>query len=101
MPMVPSVTIKGSIPTLAMRKPLSQPASRPAPAATSTPTRMTETPSPMWGRSAFIDRIISPAMKAAIDPTERSMPPEVMTKVMPTAMMPMKAERASTFVTLP
>ena len=36
-------------------------------------------------------KIISPAMKAAIDPTERSSPPAVITKVMPTAMMPKKA----------
>ena len=37
-----------------------------------------------------------PARKAAIEPTERSMPPPMMTKVPPTAMMPMKAERVST-----
>ena len=45
-------------------------------------------------------RIINPAMKAAIEPTERSSPPAVMTKVMPTAMIPMKADLANTFVML-
>ena len=35
-----------------------------------------------------------------MDPTDRSIPPEMMTKVMPTAMMPMKAVRVSTFIRL-
>ena len=41
-----------------------------------------------------------PAMSAAIDPTDRSMPPEMITKVMPTAMMPMNDVRVSTFIAL-
>src|SRR4051812_38579654 len=44
--------------------------------------------------------IIAPAISAAIEPTDRSMPPETITKVMPTAMMPMKAVRVSTFIML-
>ena len=51
-------------------------------------------------RSAFISRITQPAISAAIEPTDRSMPPEMMTKHMPTAMMPMKAVRVSTFIAL-
>ena len=43
---------------------------------------------------------MQPAIRAAIDPTDKSMPPEMMTKVMPTAMMPMKAVRVSTFIRL-
>ena len=65
------------------------------------PARISGTPTPIEGSSAFMARIITPAMNAAIEPTERSSPPEVMTKVMPTAIMPMKAERASTLVMLP
>ncbi len=41
-----------------------------------------------------------PAISAAIDPTDRSMPPEMITKVMPTAMMPMNEVRVSTFIRL-
>ena len=55
---------------------------------------------PVRGSAPFIARIASPARKAAIAPTDRSSPPEVMTKVMPTAIIPMKAERASTLVML-
>src|SRR5450830_99938 len=43
---------------------------------------------------------MQPAIRAAIDPTDKSMPPEMMTKVMPTAMMPIKAVRVSTFIRL-
>ena len=42
-----------------------------------------------------------PAISAAIDPTDRSMPPEMMTKHMPMEMIPMKAVRVSTFIRLP
>src|SRR5579864_9323931 len=41
-----------------------------------------------------------PAISAAIEPTDRSMPPEMITKVMPTAMMPMNEVRVSTFIAL-
>ena len=41
-----------------------------------------------------------PAISAAIEPTDRSMPPLTITKHMPTAMMPMKAVRVSTFIAL-
>src|SRR5918997_3345388 len=42
-----------------------------------------------------------PAIRAAIEPTDRSMPPEMITKHIPTAMIPMKAVRVSTLVALP
>ena len=45
--------------------------------------------------------IIMPAMKAAIEPTDRSSPPEVITKVAPMAMMPMNEARATMLVRLP
>ncbi len=76
------------------------PATSPAKSASTTPTPITDSPSPREGSTVFITRIISPAMNAAMEPTLRSSPPAVITKVMPTAMMPMKAERASTLVML-
>ena len=54
----------------------------------------------MVGISQFITMIITPAITAAIEPTDRSSPPAVMTKVAPMAMMPMNDERASTLVRL-
>ncbi len=45
--------------------------------------------------------IMTPEITAAIEPTDKSMPPAVMTNVAPIAMMPIKAERVSKFVTLP
>ena len=93
--------MNASIPTLDIRNPLTSPAASPAASATSIPASTSGTPMPSAGIIAFIAMIITPATKAAMDPTDRSMPPAVMTKVMPTAMMPMKADRASTFVTLP
>src|SRR5690349_17446152 len=41
-----------------------------------------------------------PAINAAIDPTERSIPPEMITNVIPTAMIPMNDVRVSTFIML-
>src|ERR1700682_3430985 len=41
-----------------------------------------------------------PAISAAIDPTDRSMPPEMITNVMPTAMIPINDVRVSTFIML-
>ncbi len=38
-----------------------------------------------------MNMIMMPVTKAAIEPTERSSPPEEITKVAPTAMMAMKA----------
>ncbi len=101
MPIDPSVTMNASIPIFEIRKPFSSPAARPASSATHMPARISGTPMPSVGIIAFIAMIITPATKAAIEPTERSIPPAVMTKVMPTAMMPIKADRASTLVTLP
>ncbi len=51
--------------------------------------------------SAFISRIMQPEIKAAIEPTERSIPPVVMTKVAPTATMPIKELRASILLRFP
>ncbi len=101
MPIEPSVTMNGSIRARVMSSPLVSPASSPTSRATPMPARTSGMPIPRVGSSAFMTRIIIPAMKAAIEPTERSSPPAVMTKVIPTAMMPMKAERESTLVMFP
>ena len=79
MPIVPSVTMKASMPSLVIRKPFSMPAISPAMTATDMPKRMIGTPTPMVGSAAFITNIISPAMKAAMEPTDRSSPPAVIT----------------------
>ena len=57
--------------------------------------RSTGMPVPSEGTSELMMMIIMPAVKAAIEPTDRSSPPEVMTKVAPTAMMPMNEARAT------
>ena len=51
--------------------------------------------------AAFITIIIAPEITAAMEPTERSIPPAVITKVAPTAMMPIKAERVRRLEILP
>ena len=90
--------MNASMPSAVIKKPFNNPASSPATMAVNIPNRIIGTPTPRLGKAAFITKIISPAIKAAIDPTERSSPPAVMTKVIPTAMIPIKAERASTLV---
>ena len=49
----------------------------------------------------FMMMIMTPAITAAIDPTDRSIPPAVITNVAPTAIIPMNADRVSKLVILP
>ena len=56
---------------------------------------------PSVSTALFMTMIMTPEIAAAMEPTDRSMPPAVMTKVAPTAMMPMKAERVRRLVRLP
>ena len=44
--------------------------------------------------NAFISKIIQPDIKAAIEPTDKSIPPVVITKVAPIATMPINELRA-------
>jgi hypothetical protein len=90
MPIVPSVTMKASI-RLGDEEPVDQPRDKSGGEGDGHADRMVGMPTPGWGAGRSCTMIIRPAMKAAIEPTDRSMPPDVMTKVMPTAMMPMKA----------
>src|ERR1700728_3371239 len=80
-PSIPSVTMNGGIAPLVMRKPLSAPVSAPIARQPSTPTHQ--------GRSK-LEVSMAPATpeSASIDPTERSMPAEEMTKVIPIAKTP-------------
>ena len=100
MPSVPSVTMNGSMRPLVISKPCASPNTAPSSSAKTMPMVTTTYGELIDVLMPFISRIIAPAISAAIEPTDRSMPPEMMTKVMPTAMMPMKAVRVSTFRTL-
>src|SRR5690606_39344204 len=64
------------------------------------PNNSTLHPVLMESTFLFMTMIMTPEMNAAMDPTDKSMPPAMMTKVAPTAMMPMNALRARTLVTL-
>ena len=73
----PSVTMNGGRPTKAIRAPLRKPKNRPVISAAGMPS------SPQPAISEQITAAIADA--ARIEPTDRSMPPVRMTKVMPAA----------------
>lgn len=73
----PSVTMKGGSFSQAMMAPLRKPQARPAAIAAGTPSM------PRSGTSETMTAIMAEA--ARMEPTERSMPPVRMTKVMPAA----------------
>ncbi len=96
---MPSVTTKGGRPTKAMNTPLTQPMI--APAARPRPTAIHQLcvqaasfhQSGIHGIGCFNStRPQTIATTPITEPTERSMPPVMMTGVMPSAMMPMKAK---------
>ena len=94
MPMVPSVTMKGSMRPKVTIRPFARPQAALTAMAASMPSgERAHSPPPRLLRV----RIIMPAVSAAMEPTERSSPPPAITKVAPTAMMAMKAERVTTF----
>ena len=78
-----------------------RPATAPMPREAMTASMIIATMESMLSIKAFIKRIMQPDMNAAIEPTERSMPPAVITKVAPMATMPMKEERARILLRLP
>ena len=73
----PSVTMNGGSPTKAIRAPLRKPKNRPVIRPAGMPSR------PQPGISETITAAMAEA--ARIEPTDRSMPPVRMTKVMPAA----------------
>ncbi len=80
-PSIPRVTMKGGIAPLVMRKPLTAPVAAPAERQPRIPTH--------HGRSR-LDVSIAPMTpeRASMEPTERSMPADEMTKVIPIARTP-------------
>src|SRR5271170_2473396 len=81
MPMKPSVTMNGSILPSVMTSPLTRPARDPSRSPARMTIATTPGPSPSCWASQFISTIMTPETMAAIEPTDRSMPPAVMTKV--------------------
>jgi hypothetical protein len=80
--------MKGSMRPRVINTPCAQPKSVPSTRAANMPqaTVATGDVTPR-AASAFISRIVTPAISAAIEPTDRSMPPEMITKHIPTAMI--------------
>ncbi len=90
---VPSVTMNGGILPLVTSTPFSSPNSQPAKTPTRTASTYTAGPEiPMEYRNPLGPESISIMTMAPTatreEPTERSMPPDTMTKVMPSAIMP-------------
>src|SRR3984885_13072002 len=80
-PSIPSVTMNGGIAPLVMRKPLNAPVSAPIVRQPSTPTHQ--------GRlKSEVSMAPATPESASIDPTERSMPAEEITNVIPIAKTP-------------
>ena len=84
MDSMPSVTTKDGMPTYATITPLKAPTSRAVPSARRLPSQ-NDAP-------RFIDMPITMPDSASTAPTDRSMPPVMITAVMPSAMMPTKAK---------
>jgi len=78
---IPSVTTKGAILPLVINTPFIKPIPPPTRIAA---TEAMNTPIPLF----FIKPAAIIPDKAKMEPTERSMPPVRMTKVIPTAIMP-------------
>ena len=70
------------------RRPLAAPPAAPTESATATATATPAGSDRPFAAAAFIASTAREPVKAAREPTERSMPPAVMTKVMPRPMMP-------------
>ena len=79
MPKVPNVTMNGGIFRLVIMKPLANPQTKPA----STPAAMPSSTDPL---PTIVIVPMTPA-NARIEPTDKSMPPATMTRVMPRAIM--------------
>ena len=87
--------MNGSIRPTVTSRPLAAPPALPIARPATMPSPTAPQPPPSEGTRLLMMMIISPAMKAAIEPTDRSRPPEVITKVAPMAIRPMNDERAT------
>src|SRR5687768_5428653 len=90
---IPSVTTNGGMPTTAMRKPLRKPTNSEAAMANGKATGS--------GNPELISTLVTMAETSTVEPTDRSMPPVMITAVMPMAMMPTKAKLRVTLKRLP
>ena len=89
--MVASVTMNGGIFTLPMSMPLKKPSTQPT-STTVKNVSITE----LEALNATTPR---PPISESIEPTDRSMPPVMITRPMPKAMMPTTAEWRRMFIT--
>ncbi|SRR5581483_4250795 len=93
--MVPKVTMNGG----SFSRVIKSPFNNPEPVPTSVPTSVPATMPELVRLSPQTRSIVqAPAMpeRASIEPTERSMPPEMMMPVMPTAMIVLTLQRRKT-----
>jgi hypothetical protein len=94
--MVPNVTINGGSLSLVTNTPFRKPQTSPV----TIPTKVPITRAAPWGLTPPIT-IITQAptipLRAIIDPTDRSIPAEIIIAVIPTAIMPLTLERRRTF----
>ena len=81
MPIVPSVTMNGSILPIVVVRPLNRPQS--APTASDSAIARDDQQRRVLDQPRVEEQDLRPATKAAIEPTERSRPPPVMTSVSP------------------
>ena len=84
----PSVAMNGAMRPKTMSDPLMQPAASPPSTVTPPPIRTALSSEYSAPISAFIVVVPSAAARTTMLPTERSMPPETITSVMPTARIP-------------
>jgi hypothetical protein len=95
--MVTRVAMKGTTLVLVIRNALITPTSNPTPAETTTPRiRVAVGLVPFVVRFRIANAATTPEI-ATVDPTDRSMPPEIMTKVSPIAMRTMGAQSEMMF----
>ena len=99
--MVPSVTMNGGTPPLVTATPVNRPSSTPVRMPPRMPMMYIGMPvMPMRVRmpaeEVSISTIITVPMPASVEPTARSMPPVMMTSVMPSAIMPTEVLARST-----
>ena len=94
---VPNVTINGGIFSLVTARPLIKPPSSPTAMQTPSPARITPSELPL---AVIVNEPQTPA-SASNDPTDKSMPPDTITIVMPIAITVMTVVCRTTLAKLP
>src|SRR5262245_55010177 len=85
MPIMPSVARNGVMPSRVTVTPLTRPHSPPAAMPAPTAPRLVTSGEPVCSSSRLYVRIVTTVTRATTAPTDRSMPPETMTRSMPSA----------------